>query len=132
MKWITTKFQYFEEVYKKVTYVIINLVVAEGPVIEKIEIEIQVGEKAAEKIIKVINMSKEEEVIDDKNVLMKLRNILVPELNNRSSSSSSSSSSHPSDSSSSSSMSSSESSSNSSSKRYSQSSFSSQVSWLYL
>ncbi|KAI4828435.1 hypothetical protein KUCAC02_022529 [Chaenocephalus aceratus] len=106
--------------------VTVEVAPAEGPVIEKIEIEIQVGEKAAEKIIKVINMSKEEEVIDDKNVLMKLRNILVPDLNNRSSSSSSSSSSHSSHSTSSSSMSSSESSSNSSSKRNSQSSFSSQ------
>ncbi|KAK5907202.1 hypothetical protein CesoFtcFv8_005079 [Champsocephalus esox] len=103
--------------------VTVEVAPADGPVIEKIEIEIQVGEKAAEKIIKVINMSKEEEVIDDKNVLMKLRNILVPDLNNRSSSSSSSSSSHLSHSSFSSSMSSSESSSNSSSKRKSQSSF---------
>ncbi|XP_034085810.1 vitellogenin-2-like [Gymnodraco acuticeps] len=84
---------------------------ADGPVIEKIEIEIQVGEKAAEKIIKVINMSEEEEVIEDKNVLMKLREILVPGLNNRSSSSSSSSSSRSSLSSSASSISSSESSS---------------------
>ncbi|XP_033936659.1 vitellogenin-2-like [Pseudochaenichthys georgianus] len=98
--------------------VTVEVTPADGPVIEKIEIEIQVGEKAAEKIIKVINMSKEEEVIDDKNVLMKLRKILVPDLNNRSSSSSSSSSSHSShSSSSSSSMSSSESSSSSSSKR---------------
>ncbi|KAL3047365.1 hypothetical protein OYC64_021558 [Pagothenia borchgrevinki] len=90
---------------------------AAGPVIEKIEIEIQVGEKAAEKIIKVINMSEEEEVIEDKNVLMKLRKILVPGLTNRSSSSSSSSSSRSSLSSSASSNSSSKSSSSSSSER---------------
>lgn len=66
---------------------------AAGPVIEKIEIEIQVGEKAAEKIIKVINMSQEEETIEAKNVLMKLKNILVPGLKNATRSSSSSSSS---------------------------------------
>ncbi|KAM7387896.1 hypothetical protein PAMP_024107 [Pampus punctatissimus] len=62
-----------------------------GPVIEKIEIEIQVGDKAAEKIIKVINMSEEEEIIEDKNVLMRLKKILVPGLKNITSSSSSSS-----------------------------------------
>ncbi|XP_010782071.1 vitellogenin-2-like [Notothenia coriiceps] len=90
---------------------------ADGPVIEKIEIEIQVGEKAAEKIIKVINMSEEEEVVEDKNVLMKLRKILVPGLKKSSSSSSSSSSSRSSLSSSASSMSSSKSSSSSSSER---------------
>ena len=41
----------------------ISLVVVAGPVIEKIEIEIQVGDKAAEKIIKVINVSEEEEIL---------------------------------------------------------------------
>ncbi|XP_034002721.1 vitellogenin-2-like [Trematomus bernacchii] len=97
--------------------VTVEVAPAEGPVIEKIEIEIQVGEKAAEKIIKVINMSEEEEVIEDKNVLMKLRKILVPGLTNRSSSSSSSSSSRSSLSSSASSNSSSKSSSSSSSER---------------
>ncbi|XP_073332773.1 vitellogenin-2-like [Pagrus major] len=91
---------------------------AAGPVIEKIEIEIQVGDKAAEKIIKVINMSEEEEILEDKNVLMKLKNILVPGLKNRTSSSSSSSSSRSlSSRSSSSSSASSRSSSSSSSRR---------------
>nr|XP_046247526.1 vitellogenin-2-like [Scatophagus argus] len=66
---------------------------AAGPVIEKIEIEIQVGDKAAEKIIKVINLSEEEEILEDRNVLMKLKKILVPGLKNRTSASSSSSSS---------------------------------------
>nr|XP_057928817.1 vitellogenin-2-like [Doryrhamphus excisus] len=63
---------------------------AAGPAIEKVEIEIQVGEKAAEKIIKVINVS-QEEILEDKNVLMKLKKILVPGLKNSTSSSSSSS-----------------------------------------
>lgn len=69
----------------------ISLFVAAGPIIEKIEIEVQVGEKAAEKIIKVINLSEEEEILEDKNVLMKLKKILVPGLKNSTSSSSSSS-----------------------------------------
>ncbi|XP_054645281.1 vitellogenin-2-like [Dunckerocampus dactyliophorus] len=63
---------------------------AAGPVIEKVEIEIQVGEKAAEKIIKVIDVN-QEEILEDKNVLMKLKKILVPGLKNSTSSSSSSS-----------------------------------------
>ncbi|XP_047442875.1 vitellogenin-2-like [Mugil cephalus] len=63
-----------------------------GPVIEKIEVEVQVGERAAEKIVKVINMSEEEEILEDKNVLMKLKKILVPGLNSTAKSSSSSSS----------------------------------------
>ena len=65
---------------------------AAGPVIEMIEVEVQVGEKAAEKIIKVINMSEEEEIQEDKNVLLKLQKILVPGLKNSTRSSSSSSS----------------------------------------
>uniref|UniRef100_A0A7N6AEE7 Phosvitin n=1 Tax=Anabas testudineus TaxID=64144 RepID=A0A7N6AEE7_ANATE len=75
------------------------LIAAAGPAIGKIEIEIQVGDKAAEKIVKVINFSLEEEILEDKNVLMKLKKILVPGLKNhteslyRSSSSSSRSSS---------------------------------------
>uniref|UniRef100_UPI0037E7E08B vitellogenin-2-like n=1 Tax=Semicossyphus pulcher TaxID=241346 RepID=UPI0037E7E08B len=71
--------------------VLVEVAPAAGPVIEKIEIEIQVGEKAREKIIKVINLSEEEEILEDKNVLMKLKKILVPGLKNSSSSSSSSS-----------------------------------------
>nr|AAZ17416.1 vitellogenin B [Morone americana] len=94
--------------------VMVEVAPAAGPVIEKIELEIQVGEKAAEKIIKVINMSEEEEILEDKNMLMKLKKILVPGLKNRTSASSSSSSSHSS--SSRSSISSSESSSSSSSR----------------
>ncbi|XP_041790599.1 vitellogenin-2-like [Chelmon rostratus] len=72
--------------------VLVEVAPAAGPAIEKIEIEIQVGDKAAEKIIKVINMSEEEEILEDKNVLMKLKKILVPGLKNRTASSSSSSS----------------------------------------
>ncbi|XP_049910405.1 vitellogenin-2-like isoform X2 [Epinephelus moara] len=73
--------------------VLVEVAPAAGPVIEKIEIEVQVGEKAAEKIIKVINLSEEEEILEDKNVLMKLKKILVPGLKNSTSASSSSSSS---------------------------------------
>ncbi|XP_068447342.1 vitellogenin-2-like [Clinocottus analis] len=65
---------------------------AAGPAIERIEIEVQVGEKAAQKIIKVINRS-EEERIKDKSVLMKLKKILAPSPKNSTSSSSSSSNS---------------------------------------
>lgn len=71
----------------------IHLLAAAGPVIERAEIEVQFGDKAAEKIIKVINVSEEEEILEDKTVLMKLRKILIPGLNATSSSSSSSSSS---------------------------------------
>ncbi|GLD50054.1 vitellogenin-2-like protein [Lates japonicus] len=74
-------------------YKCMYLIAAAGPVIEKIEIEIQVGEKAAEKIIKVINLSEEEEIVEDRNVLMRLKNILVPGLKNSTGASSSSSSS---------------------------------------
>ena len=81
----------------------IYLIAAAGPVVERIEIEIQLGEKAAEKILKVINMSEEEEILEDKNILMKLKKILVPGLKNSTASSSSSSSSASSSSSSSSS-----------------------------
>ncbi|XP_071386639.1 vitellogenin-2-like isoform X5 [Centroberyx affinis] len=73
--------------------VFVEVAPAAGPVIEKIEIEIQVGDKAAEKIIKVINISDEEETTEEKNVLLKLRKILVPGLKNGTRSSSSSSSS---------------------------------------
>ncbi|XP_061594362.1 vitellogenin-2-like [Cololabis saira] len=88
---------------------------AAGPVIEMIEIEVQVGEKAAEKILRVVNLSEEEDVLEDRNVLMKLKRILVPGLNNSTASSSSSSSSRSTSSRSSSS--SSKSSSSSSSRR---------------
>lgn len=73
-------------------HLFIYFIAAAGPVIEKIEIEIQVGDKAAEKIIKVINLSEEEEVLEDKNVLMRLKKILIPGLKNTTASSSSSSS----------------------------------------
>ncbi|XP_033477698.1 vitellogenin-2-like isoform X1 [Epinephelus lanceolatus] len=73
--------------------VLVEVAPAAGPTIEKIEIEVQVGEKAAEKIIKAINVSEEEEILENKNVLMKLKKILVPGLKNSTSASSSSSSS---------------------------------------
>nr|AVA30492.1 vitellogenin Aa [Scatophagus argus] len=67
----------------------------EGEVIERLEMEIQVGPKAAEKLIKQISLS-EEEVVEGRPVLMKLRKILAPGLKSSSSSFSSSSSSSPS------------------------------------
>uniref|UniRef100_A0A8D0ARZ0 Phosvitin n=1 Tax=Sander lucioperca TaxID=283035 RepID=A0A8D0ARZ0_SANLU len=73
--------------------VIVEVAPAAGPVVEKIEIEVQVGDRAAEKILKVINLSEEEEILEDKNVLMKLKKILVPGLKNSTAVSSSSSSS---------------------------------------
>ncbi|XP_061883865.1 vitellogenin-2-like isoform X2 [Entelurus aequoreus] len=90
---------------------------AAGPAVEKIEIEIQIGEKAAEKIIKVIDMNQEEEILEDKNVLMKLKKILIPGSNSSSSSSKSSRSVSSSSSSSSKRTSSSSVSSSSSSRR---------------
>ncbi|XP_076009564.1 vitellogenin-2-like [Genypterus blacodes] len=74
-----------------------------GPAIERIELEVQVGENAAEKIEKVINISEEEEIIEEQNVLMKLKQILGPSRKNITASSSSSSSSRSSNSKSSSS-----------------------------
>uniref|UniRef100_A0A4W6FB35 Uncharacterized protein n=1 Tax=Lates calcarifer TaxID=8187 RepID=A0A4W6FB35_LATCA len=61
-------------------------------VVERLEMEIQVGPKAAEKLIKQINLS-EEEITEGQPVLMKLKGILVPGLRNGTISSSSSSSS---------------------------------------
>uniref|UniRef100_A0A3Q1GRI3 Vitellogenin-2-like n=1 Tax=Acanthochromis polyacanthus TaxID=80966 RepID=A0A3Q1GRI3_9TELE len=66
---------------------------ARGPVVERIAFEVQVGEKAAERIIKVINQREEEETLEDKNVLLKLKKILVPGPSNSTAKSSSSSSS---------------------------------------
>uniref|UniRef100_A0A672JKA2 Uncharacterized protein n=1 Tax=Salarias fasciatus TaxID=181472 RepID=A0A672JKA2_SALFA len=79
---------------------------ATGTAVEKIEVEIQVGQRSADKIMKVISRSEEEEILESKNVLLKLKKILIPGLNNGTSSSSSSSSSQSTSSSSSSSRSS--------------------------
>ncbi|KAM9385805.1 vitellogenin-2-like [Pholidichthys leucotaenia] len=92
-----------------------------GPVIDRIEVELQFGDKAAENMMKEISLSEEEEVLEDKKVLLKLRKIL----NNTSSSSSSGSSSSSRSRSSSSSSSSSRSSRSSSSVSSSRSSSSS-------
>uniref|UniRef100_A0A673BW88 Uncharacterized protein n=1 Tax=Sphaeramia orbicularis TaxID=375764 RepID=A0A673BW88_9TELE len=70
-----------------------------GDGLESIQIEIQTGEKAAEKIIKRMSQSEEEEILENKNVLLKLKKILVPGLTNSTGSSSSSSRSHSSSSS---------------------------------
>nr|AWI62945.1 VtgAa [Scophthalmus maximus] len=64
----------------------------EGEAIERLEIEIQIGPKAAEKLIKQINLS-EEELVEGRPVLMKLKKILAPGRKNGTMSSSSSSSS---------------------------------------
>uniref|UniRef100_A0A4W5M772 Uncharacterized protein n=1 Tax=Hucho hucho TaxID=62062 RepID=A0A4W5M772_9TELE len=66
---------------------------ASGPTIERLEIEVQVGPKAAGKMIKVITMNEEEDAPEGKTVLLKLKKILVPDLKNNTRSSSSSSSS---------------------------------------
>ncbi|KAM7387895.1 hypothetical protein PAMP_024106 [Pampus punctatissimus] len=71
-----------------------------GEVIERLEMEVQVGPKAAEKLIKQINLS--EEIVERRPTLTKLRKILVPGLKNGTVSSSSSSRSSHSNSSSSS------------------------------
>ncbi|GLD50056.1 vitellogenin-like isoform X1 [Lates japonicus] len=63
-----------------------------GEAVERLEMEIQVGPKAAEKLIKQINLS-EEEITEGQPVLMKLKGILVPGLRNGTISSSISSSS---------------------------------------
>ncbi|KAF3690857.1 Vitellogenin-1 Vitellogenin I [Channa argus] len=65
-----------------------------GEAIERLEMEIQVGPKAAEKLIKQINLS-EEKITEQTPVLRKLKKILAPGLrNNTVFSSSSSSKSH--------------------------------------
>ncbi|KAK6270453.1 hypothetical protein J4Q44_G00393110, partial [Coregonus suidteri] len=60
--------------------VIIALKPSSGPAIERLEIEVQVGPKAAGKIIKVITMNEEEEAPEGKTVLLQLKKILVPGL----------------------------------------------------
>ncbi|XP_045904896.1 LOW QUALITY PROTEIN: vitellogenin-like [Micropterus dolomieu] len=84
----------------------------EDDAIERLQVEVQVGPKAAEKLIKQINLN--EEVVEGRPVLMKLKKILAPRLKNATSSSSSSSSRQSSSSSSASSSSSSSSSKSSS------------------
>ncbi|XP_067452954.1 vitellogenin-1-like [Thunnus thynnus] len=72
--------------------VALSLKPIEGEVIERLEMEVQVGPKAAEKLIKQINLS-EEELVAGRPILMKLKKILAPGLRNGTLSSSSSSSS---------------------------------------
>ncbi|XP_060889620.1 vitellogenin-1-like [Labrus mixtus] len=64
----------------------------EGDGVERLELEVIVGPKAAEKLIKQINLS-EEAIMEVKPLLMKLKKILAPGLRNGNSSFSSSSSS---------------------------------------
>ncbi|XP_056132378.1 vitellogenin-like isoform X2 [Lampris incognitus] len=72
--------------------VTLSMKAAEGAAIERVELEIVIGQKAVEKLTKPINLS-EEEYAEGEPVLTKLRKILVPGLKNGTVSSSSSSSS---------------------------------------
>ncbi|XP_074524846.1 vitellogenin-1-like isoform X3 [Halichoeres trimaculatus] len=65
----------------------------ESEAIERLELEIQVGPKAAEKLVKEINLSQEIEVEERTPIMTKLKKMLVPGVRNGSLSSSSSSSS---------------------------------------
>ncbi|XP_061594359.1 vitellogenin-1-like [Cololabis saira] len=98
----------------------------EGEAVEKLQMEVRVGVKAAEKLIRQINLS--EEIIEETPVLMKLNKILA---SSRKSSLSGSSSSSSSIASSSSSRSSSSGSINSSSRRSSKSSSASTLTSLF-
>nr|BAE43870.1 vitellogenin [Pagrus major] len=71
--------------------VILSFKPIEGEVIERLEMEVQVGPKAAEKLIN--RSSERRRIVEGRPVLMKLKKILAPGLRNRTSSSSSSSSS---------------------------------------
>ncbi|XP_040895473.1 vitellogenin-like [Toxotes jaculatrix] len=71
--------------------VALSLKPIEGEAIERLELEIQVGPKAAEKLIKQINLS-EEEFVEGRPVLMNLKRILAASLKNGTLSSSYSSS----------------------------------------
>ncbi|XP_041941641.1 vitellogenin-like isoform X2 [Alosa sapidissima] len=63
---------------------------ADGPAIERLEVEVQVGPKAADKLLK--DLPTLQDVPEGKNILLKLRKILKTGMRNSSSSSSSSSS----------------------------------------
>ncbi|XP_063057820.1 vitellogenin-like isoform X3 [Engraulis encrasicolus] len=69
---------------------LISLKQAEGPAIERLEVEVQVGPKAAEKILKEINII-EEESAAGRTIVSKLKKILEPAVKSSSSMSSSSS-----------------------------------------
>uniref|UniRef100_A0A3Q3XMJ5 Uncharacterized protein n=1 Tax=Mola mola TaxID=94237 RepID=A0A3Q3XMJ5_MOLML len=98
----------------------LSFIPIEGEDVEKLELEVVVGSKAAERLIKQINMS-EEEIIEEKPVLKKLKKILASKENSTSSSSSRSSISSRSSSSASSRVSSSSLSSSRSASRFSSS-----------
>ncbi|XP_048107993.1 LOW QUALITY PROTEIN: vitellogenin-like [Alosa alosa] len=61
---------------------------ADGPAIERLEAEVQIGPKAAEKLLKEINII-DEQTAEGKTIIAKLKKILEPALRNSSSSSSS-------------------------------------------
>ncbi|XP_041913753.1 vitellogenin-like isoform X4 [Alosa sapidissima] len=63
---------------------------ADGPAIERLEVEVQIGPKAADKLLK--DLPTLQDVPEGKNILLKLRKILETGMRNSSSSSSSSSS----------------------------------------
>lgn len=92
------------------------MAIAEGPAVERLELEVQVGPRAAERLLKQISLI-DEETAEGKAFLLKLKGILETEDKNRNSSESSSSSRSSSSRSSSSSSSRSSSSSSSSGSR---------------
>ncbi|XP_030640291.1 vitellogenin-like isoform X1 [Chanos chanos] len=70
----------------------LSVLPAEGPAVERLEMEVQIGPKAAEKLLKQINIA-EEGIPGAKSILMKLREIVEAGMRNNTYSSSSSSSS---------------------------------------
>ncbi|XP_034085808.1 vitellogenin-1-like [Gymnodraco acuticeps] len=63
----------------------------EGEAIERVELKVQIGPKAADMLVKQINLS--EDILEEQSLMMKLKKLLVPGQKVKSSSSSSSSSS---------------------------------------
>ncbi|XP_033937400.1 vitellogenin-1-like isoform X2 [Pseudochaenichthys georgianus] len=63
----------------------------EGEAIERLELKVQIGPKAADMLVKQINLS--EDILEEQPLMMKLKKLLVPDQEVKSSSSSSSSSS---------------------------------------
>ena len=78
------------EMLSQFKYVFFSFCVADGPAIERLEVEVQVGAKAAEKLLKEINII-DELSPEGRTIITKLKKILEPALKSSSSSSSSSS-----------------------------------------
>uniref|UniRef100_A0A672JLX0 Uncharacterized protein n=1 Tax=Salarias fasciatus TaxID=181472 RepID=A0A672JLX0_SALFA len=67
--------------YSMIGKQLLNLQLLQATV-EKIAVEIQVGQRSADKIMKVISRSEEEEILESKNGPTELKKILIPGLNN--------------------------------------------------